>query len=222
MRHGYPWSGLALLSAAVLVGAMARPASAQVTIEPEAASGARFKIVVAGQIDVAALMDFSRAVIDPRVARSATPAVELNSPGGSVFAAMAIGVLVRNGGLRTTVGRRHRCDSACVLILAAGVERHAVPGRVHIHRPRVVGQPSIAQASERYDEGVASMRAYLAGMGVREHLLDAMLHVPPDRFRALSGAELQAFALTTARPMQHGSSPGARRPMAIAHARRAP
>jgi hypothetical protein len=57
-----------------------------------------------------------------------------DSRGGSVSAAMAIGDAVRKTDLTVIVGPDDECSSACVLILAAGVQRRVV-GRIGIHRP---------------------------------------------------------------------------------------
>ena len=59
--------------------------------------------------------------IDPRN----TGRVELNSPGGSLEAAMMIARYIRENGLATHVGDRGTCASACLLVLQAGVERSA-------------------------------------------------------------------------------------------------
>lgn len=50
--------------------------------------------------------------------------LRLNSQGGSVSAAMAIGRLARREGLKITVAYPDVCLSACVLILAGGIVRY--------------------------------------------------------------------------------------------------
>src|SRR5262249_4388077 len=68
--------------------------------------------------------------------------LHIDSPGGSVTAAMAIGRLIRKENMRVSVGFPTksvpvkivgRCISACVLILAGGVGR--VFSVIGIHRP---------------------------------------------------------------------------------------
>ena len=61
-------------------------------------------------------------------------AVELNSPGGSVNAAIAIGRIVRNEEAGAFVDRGAVCLSSWVLILAGGSFR-SFEGKVGIHRP---------------------------------------------------------------------------------------
>jgi len=65
--------------------------------------------------------------------------VDLDSPGGDVFAAMQLGEIVRTNWLHTVVSDEppaKGCMSACVLILAAGAVRIIgdVP-KIGIHRP---------------------------------------------------------------------------------------
>lgn len=72
------------------------------------------------------------------------PTVLVDSPGGSIAPALAIGRLIRARGLSVAVARvagrsptdaDARCASACVLVLAAGVGRHVGPGaEVGVHR----------------------------------------------------------------------------------------
>ncbi len=82
-----------------------------------------------------------RAALD-RV-KEARPVLLVDSPGGSVEPALAIGQLIRARGLNVAVGRLEadrptddaQCASACVLLLAAGVGRSVGPdAAVGIHR----------------------------------------------------------------------------------------
>jgi hypothetical protein len=172
---------------------MAEAALAQVRVQQPASQDSAFKVVITGKIDTRTLMEFAAIATDPRVARSGTPVLELDSPGGSVHAAMAIGVVARSGGFDTYVRRNTSCDSACVLILAAGVDRSAA-GHVGLHRPRVRdGSPALHTA--RYEEAAADMRRYLAHMGVADDLVNVMLSAPAHGVRTLSPQELQALGL---------------------------
>jgi hypothetical protein len=174
--------------------------AAQVGIEPSDTSGARFKIVISGPINLATLVDFSRTLVDPRIAKTRAPTVELDSPGGSIPAAMAIGSLVRGGGLGAVVARQRACNSACALILVAGVERNAGAGSVSIHRPRLEAgravDPMHLRKRDHYDAVLADVRDYLKRMGPGDRLLDAMLAVPSNRMKALSLRELRTFGLS--------------------------
>jgi hypothetical protein len=60
--------------------------------------------------------------------------VILDSPGGSVNSALAIGRLIRSRGMSTVVTRNSYCVSACGLIWVAGTRRILTPGaRVGFH-----------------------------------------------------------------------------------------
>ena len=195
MRKWWRKASFFLLCAAVIESAAAGAAFGQVGIEPSHGAGSQYKIVVNGRIDAATLMEFSRAVIDPRIADTDFPfsragfARRLGACGDGNRRSCA------QSGFDTHVGHRHTCDSACVLILAAGVERHAAPGSVTIHRPKVAADQPPDRARARYAEAIASMRHYLRDMGMRDRLLDAMLAVPSDRLRTLSQDDMEAFGL---------------------------
>ena len=83
-----------------------------------------------------------RAALDR--AGAGRPTVLVDSPGGSVAPALAIGRLIRARGLAVAVARLAdgtptdadaQCASACVLVLAAGVGRSVGPGaEVGVHR----------------------------------------------------------------------------------------
>ncbi len=83
-----------------------------------------------------------RAALDR--AGAGRPTVLVDSPGGSIAPALAIGRLIRARGLAVAVARvagggptdaDAQCASACVLVLAAGVGRSVGPGaEVGVHR----------------------------------------------------------------------------------------
>lgn len=83
-----------------------------------------------------------RAALDR--AGAGRPTVLVDSPGGSIAPALAIGRLIRARGLTVAVARvaggvptdaGAQCASACVLVLAAGVGRSVGPGaEVGVHR----------------------------------------------------------------------------------------
>ena len=62
--------------------------------------------------------------------------VFLNSKGGEVLAAVQLGRIIRSQAIEVWVDKSAECTSACILVLAAGVSRVAIPGaRLGIHRP---------------------------------------------------------------------------------------
>ena len=130
----------------------------------------------------------------------------LNSPGGDVMAALAIGEIVRKDWIFTQVYDDAECASACVLILAAGAHRMVGErSTVAIHRPYF--EPKFfrgldqAHAKAKYDELAASVRAYLSNMGMSDQLFLEMMKVSSRDVRTLSDTEMETLNLL-------GSDPG--------------
>lgn len=161
-------------------------------------------IIVTGRIDLFTLYSFVRVMGDPRLHGIKQPLVKLDSEGGSVTAAMAVGRIIRDQGYATEVPRGSECLSACVLIFAAGSERFLSTARVGVHRPRA-DLALMAPWTERerkasYDEITDAMREYLRAMGMSDELFQAMLRVPSHRMRMLTRGEIHAFGLLTGAP----------------------
>ncbi|CAN1541454.1 hypothetical protein MCERE10_02569 [Burkholderiaceae bacterium] len=131
--------------------------------------------------------------------------LRINSDGGDVDAALAIGRFIRNINLpvkkvffHVDVWKRDRCYSSCVFILAAGARR-TLFGDVGIHRPYFVQLDTKYSAEEiRRIRLVQSknIKAYLIEMDVAESLLDAMLAVPAEQIKVLTQNELTHYRLT--------------------------
>ena len=152
----------------------------------------------------------------------------IHSPGGSVADAGAMGELIRAKGLVVAVARTlitncpetspkcpdgpgtaitggAICASACVLVLAGGVERLAGPSaRIGVHQITTVvseieGLAHLKSTRKIYEQqGVdAAVQAYLAAMGVGEPVMTLMRKTSAASIRWLSPAELKASHLTT-------------------------
>lgn len=132
-----------------------------------------------------------------------TGTLEINSEGGDVAAALAIGRQIR--ALNLSVQTK-RCASACVFILAAGVSRNIFPTVDHksneiiyaieIHRPYFTDLPagtSQMQIQRLRSNQNAVLRAYLGEMNIAAGLLDEMNSVPPESSRRLNDAELEKY-----------------------------
>ena len=131
-------------SLAALVLLLATPGSAftqaDIHTPMSAASGEHF-VALHGRI-VPGSLPVVRAALDR--AGPGRTTVLIDSPGGSITPAIAIGRLVRARGLRVEVARvadgrptdaSASCASACVLVLAAGTSRGVGPAaRVGVHR----------------------------------------------------------------------------------------
>jgi ATP-dependent protease ClpP protease subunit len=131
---------------------------------------------------------------------------EINSPGGSVAAAMEIGRLFRKERAWIAVKQNGVCVSACVLILAGAVNRVTSPGRVGIHRPYLITSPQQSftadNVKQSYSRMLQDLRAYLREMNVSERLADNMLAVEPEKVRYLTSAELQGYGLAGIDPAE--------------------
>jgi len=130
-------------------------------------------------------------------------AVELNSEGGSVDAAMAIGRIIRKEEAGAWVGRGSICLSACVLVLAGGSFR-TFEGTIGVHRPYFAVPKADVSSNDvktAYQSMLQNIRAYLREMNVAEDLADAMLRINPENMRVLDSGELAHFGLTEVDPM---------------------
>ena len=129
--------------------------------------------------------------------------VFLNSPGGSLLAAMDLGRLLRMHGFDTNVGRRALdggepgagvCYSACPFAFAGGVRRSLLPGSaLGVHEPRNRTPVVDSQAFER--RVAVDATAYLEGMGVSPVLATFMAQAPHDTIRLVSRGEAERLAL---------------------------
>jgi len=148
----------------------------------------------------------------------------LDSEGGSVLAAMALGRAIRRLDMTTTVGRtlvlpegngkeprttlssRARCESMCAFILLGGARRH-VPqeARVLVHQiwlgsksKRALESSYSAEEISRVQRDVGSLARYTVEMGGGIELIEAALRVPPwEPMHELSGEEIRRMRLAT-------------------------
>jgi len=131
--------------------------------------------------------------------------VDLNSPGGSVPAAMAIGRMLRKERVLVVVPAGGVCYSACVLIYAGGASRMNF-GKIGIHRPYFDDVPkqdvSAENVKARYQQMLQDIRAYFREMNVSEQLADAMLRIDPQNLRLLDEAALDSYGLTKTDPIE--------------------
>ena len=132
--------------------------------------------------------------------------VTLASQGGDIDAAMTLGRMFRAARAHTEVKQGTTCISACMLVFASGVVRHAfdedTPGtkttKIGIHRPALAAVPQqtdMTALKKAMDEAVRRMRAYAAEMNVSDRLIDDMLIIPPETIRWLSDSERDAYGL---------------------------
>ena len=105
---------------------------------------------------------------------------------------MEIGRAIRkDGNSEIYVQKRSVCFSACVLILAGGVQRFAF-GQVGTHIPYQSNPSNDPEHAQQWFNKVrVDLERYLRQMNVSNSLFEAMMTTPPERVRILrSQAEL--------------------------------
>jgi hypothetical protein len=148
----------------------------------------------------------------------------LDSEGGSVLAAMALGRAIRRLDMTTTVGKtiaipetfgkdvratlspRARCESMCAFILLGGARRHVPPeARILVHQiwlgsksKRALESSYSAEEISRVQRDVGSLARYTVEMGGGIELIEAALRVPPwEPMHELSVEEIRRTRLAT-------------------------
>lgn len=117
----------------------------------------------------------------------------IESPGGSVYEARKLGYYIRSNGLR--VGVAGLCASACIDVLAGGVERYVTPtARLGIHQSKVPKRYSSHEGGQLY---VAESALYLREMGVDEAIALVAATVPKDEMRWISLSDAFETGLAT-------------------------
>jgi hypothetical protein len=125
----------------------------------------------------------------------------VHSEGGDVERAIRIGRMLRE--LNATIWIGNSCLSACVFILAGGVDR-SIFGTVGVHRPyfssldRRSSPQVVVREMARID---ALITNFLREMNLPVGLLDTMKGVGPSEIRVLSGGALQSSGLNAPDPV---------------------
>ncbi len=148
--------------------------------------------------------------------------IVLESEGGSVLGAIALGRSIRRLGMTTTVGRvvelpgarsgaaragilpRADCESMCAFVLLGGVARH-VPDEAHVRvhqiwlgdrREDAVAASYSAEDLSLVQRDIGKLVQYTHEMGGGADLIDVSLRIPPwEPMRTLTPAELRRMRL---------------------------
>lgn len=132
--------------------------------------------------------------------------VVLDSPGGSVFDALAIGRLIKERELTTQVEAGSLCASSCPIVFASGAERiasaNAAIGLHQMYAAAISAEPlealrvaGTAMADAQTTTG--QIIAHLTEAGVDPALWLHALETPPNRLYYLSPEEMTALRLVT-------------------------
>lgn len=158
---------------------------------------------VTGTIDVGSAERFA-AEVEAR--GEYVTRVALNSPGGSVHDALAIGALVRQRGFTTSVAAGALCASSCPLVFAGGADRRASgKAAIGVHQIYATIAPgelptglrAAGDAMSDAQKTTALITRHLSTMGVDPALWLYALETPPDRLYYLSPEQLQTLRLAT-------------------------
>lgn len=197
-----------IIGALMLLGAIA-DAMANVRYQPPVVSSSQHllpAITITGEIRAADVAVFQRLVRRADQFAATAPwknepgghySVLVDTPGGSVDAAIAIGRLIREtDAAEVAVPQGAMCVSACVLILAGGNTR-SVKGKVGIHRPYLMVDPNVTPEAQKrqYTAIGQAIKSYFESVNVPTSLYDAMFRTPPEDVHFLTEDELQTYNL---------------------------
>ena len=174
--------------------------------------------------------------------------IALDSDGGSVLGALALGRAIRKLGMTTTVGKtidlnatdggikraklqpRAYCESMCAFVLLAGVERRVpAEARVMVHQIWLGDRrddPTAANYSAEdlvvVQRDIGRLARYTVEMGGGVDLLEIALKIPPwEPMRLLSREELRTMKVLTAGEAPESNSGSATNSAALANGTRA-
>jgi hypothetical protein len=130
--------------------------------------------------------------------------VVLNSPGGSVADALAMGRLIRDRKFATEVEAGKYCASSCPLVFAGGLERRAGnKAAIGVHQVAALG--SATGSPPRDEMSVAQnisarCQRYLGDMGISLQVWVHAMETPHDKLFVFEPDELKSLNLVTAAP----------------------
>jgi len=128
-----------------------------------------------------------------RLRRDKAVGLLINSPGGSLYEARRLGRYLRANGLR--VGVDGLCTSACVDVLAGGIERYVTnDAKLGIHQSKV---PKHLSSHEGGQLSVVAAALYLREMGVDDGIALAAAAVPNNSMYWISVLEALKTGLAT-------------------------
>ena len=126
--------------------------------------------------------------------------IELNSPGGSVFDALAISSKIREFGWTTKVSNGNLCASSCPLIFAGGekriAEKNAAIG-VHQFFSLSEDKRSPSEAISGTQATTAKITRHLERMKVDPQLWVHALETPPQQLYYFTPKEMKDYKLAT-------------------------
>lgn len=129
--------------------------------------------------------------------------VVLNSPGGSVSDALAMGRLIRERNFATEIEAGKYCASSCPLVFAGGVERRVGDRAIiGVHQVAAVGSANGLPRDEmQVAQNIsAKCQRYLSDMGVNLQVWVHAMETPHEKLFVFKPDELKSLNLATAAP----------------------
>jgi hypothetical protein len=126
--------------------------------------------------------------------------VALNSPGGSVTDALAMGRLIREKKFATEVEAGKYCASSCPLVFAGGLERRAGDkAAIGVHQVAAISSANAAPRDEMEVAQRISARCqrYLGDMGISLQVWVHAMETPHDRLFIFKPDELKSLNIVT-------------------------
>lgn len=149
-------------------------------------------ILLSADIDDRTPVAFLRAL----EMRPGARVLALNSPGGSVDAALRMADEIRRRGLATYVPAEMGCYSACAYMFLAGVDRH-VAGELGVHQISAeVADLVMAQTT------LGDVIDALESFGAHPRVVSHMLRTPPDDMYVFSAIELAELGILSGDPIE--------------------
>jgi hypothetical protein len=142
--------------------------------------------------------------------------VVLNSPGGSVSDALAMGRLIRERNFATEIEAGKYCASSCPLVFAGGVERRVGDKAIiGVHQVAAVGMAAGLPRDEMNVAQNISARCqrYLGDMGVSLQVWVHAMETPHEKLFVFKPDELKSLNLATTAAAAAPSAAAPRPPM---------
>jgi hypothetical protein len=170
---------LNFIAAALLLAVYTSTANAIVIVEKVDHPKKVVVLKVQGSIKKTDHEDFQKALdqIKNENYKIKLNSVVLNTKGGNVEAAIAIGKTIRKERLNSYVGPKDICASACIYILSSGVIRMAY-GEVSVHRGTHHEDYPIEKIEEALKTVDLEKHNHLFEMGMTTQLVDAIRVTP--------------------------------------------
>ncbi|CCE02708.1 hypothetical protein [Bradyrhizobium sp. STM 3809] len=137
--------------------------------------------------------------------------VVLNSPGGSVADALAMGRLIRTKKFATEVEAGKTCASSCPLVFAGGIERRAGErAMIGVHQIAAVRSANVTRSDNDMSlaQNVsARCQRYLSDMGIDLKVWVHAMETPHDQLFTFKPDELKSLNLVTSLPESRPEKP---------------